>query len=213
MSRFLYDIKPESVDSLHFCAAARKRVCIQNRFPSLPRQPLSIQEALSSTSKWWPSWDPRTKLNCLVTVIGSAKLTERIKLRLERSIGEPTRSDKTVCAPRIEAEVALHRLGIPLKNVVSVDISVSKRDVIRSWWEQANQKGNLIEITDIQTINGSDIETWIRSSGGFDLVIGRSPCNNLAGGNRVSRDRLEGQHCSLFYQYVRVLGLVRNMMS
>ncbi|KAG6749262.1 hypothetical protein POTOM_046305 [Populus tomentosa] len=198
MSRFLYDIKPESVDSLHFCAAARKRVCIQNRFPSLPRQPLSIQEALSSTSKWWPSWDPRTKLNCLVTVIGSAKLTERIKLRLERSI---------------EAEVALHRLGIPLKNVVSVDISVSKRDVIRSWWEQANQKGNLIEITDIQTINGSDIETWIRSSGGFDLVIGRSPCNNLAGGNRVSRDRLEGQHCSLFYQYVRVLGLVRNMMS
>lgn len=63
------------------------------------------------------------------------------------------------------AEVALHRLGIPLKNVVSVDISVSKRDVIRSWWEQASQKGNLIEITDIQTINGSDIETWIRSFG------------------------------------------------
>jgi hypothetical protein len=29
----------------------------------------------------------------------------------------------------------------------------------------------------------------------------------------VSRDRLECQHCSLFYQYVRVLGLVRNMMS
>jgi hypothetical protein len=29
----------------------------------------------------------------------------------------------------------------------------------------------------------------------------------------VSRDRLEGQHCSLFNQYVRVLGLVRNMMS
>lgn len=111
------------------------------------------------------------------------------------------------------AEVALHRLGIPLKNMVSVDISVSKRDVIRSLWGQTNQKGNLIEITDIQTINGSDIETWIRSSGGFDLVIGGSPCNNLAGGNRVSRDRLEGQHCSLFYQYVRVLGLVRNMMS
>jgi site-specific DNA-cytosine methylase len=111
------------------------------------------------------------------------------------------------------AEVALPRLGIPLKNVVSVEISVSKRDVIRNWWEQANQKGNLIEITDIQTINGSDIETWIRSFGGFDLVIGGSPCNNLAGGNRVSRDRLEGQHCSLFYQYVRVLGLVRNMMS
>jgi site-specific DNA-cytosine methylase len=111
------------------------------------------------------------------------------------------------------AEVALHRLGIPLKNVVSVEISVSKRDVIRSWWEQANQKGNLIEITDIQTINGSDIETWIWSFGGFDLVIGGSPCNNLAGGNRVSRDRLEGQHCSLFYQYVRVLGLIRNMMS
>ncbi|KAJ6872454.1 hypothetical protein NC651_031536 [Populus alba x Populus x berolinensis] len=171
MSRFLYDIKPESVDSLHFCAAARKRVCIHNRFPSLPRQPLSIQEALSSTSKWWPSWDPRTKLNCLVPVIGSAKLTERIKLRLERSIGEPTRSDKTVCAPRI----------------------FQKRCYPKFVGTDKPEKGNLIEITDIQTINGSDIETWIRSSGGFDLVIGGSPCNNLAGGNRVNRDRLEGR--------------------
>ncbi|KAJ6872438.1 hypothetical protein NC651_031523 [Populus alba x Populus x berolinensis] len=77
MSRFLYDIKPESVDSSTLCCC-QKEFCIHNRFPSLPRQPLSIQEALSSTSKWWPSWDPRTKLNCLVPVIGSAKLTERI---------------------------------------------------------------------------------------------------------------------------------------
>ncbi|KAE8695233.1 DNA (Cytosine-5)-methyltransferase DRM1/2 isoform 2 [Hibiscus syriacus] len=39
--------------------------------------------------KWWPSWDPRTKLNCLKTCTGSAKLTEMICKALEAYDDEP----------------------------------------------------------------------------------------------------------------------------
>lgn len=94
ISRFLYDIEPEFVDSKYFCAAARKRgyihnLPIENRFPLLPLPPRTINEALPLTKKWWPSWDPRTKLNCLQTAIGSARLTDRIRKAVEAFDGEP----------------------------------------------------------------------------------------------------------------------------
>lgn len=111
------------------------------------------------------------------------------------------------------AEVALHRLGIPLKNVVSVEIAEVNRNIIRSWWEQTNQRGQLIEIADVQQVSIERLDQWISSFGGFDLVIGGSPCNNLAGSNRVSRNGLEGKHSSLFYHYVRILDLVKTMMG
>ena len=111
------------------------------------------------------------------------------------------------------AEVALHRLGIPLKNVVSVEIAEVNRNIIRSWWEQTNQRGQLIEIADVQQVSIERLDQWISSFGGFDLVIGGSPCNNLAGSNRVSRNGLEGKHSSLFYHYVRILDIVKTMMG
>ena len=97
ISRFLYDIKPEFVDSLHFSAAARKRgyihnLPLENRQLLLPIPPKTIHEALPETKRWWPSWDKRTKLNCLLTCIGSAQLTEKIRQRLQS--GEPSESDK-----------------------------------------------------------------------------------------------------------------------
>lgn len=111
------------------------------------------------------------------------------------------------------AEVALHRLGIPLKNVVSVEISEANRDIVRSWWEQTNQKGNLIHLADVQQLNGDRLEQFMGSFGGFDLIVGGSPCNNLAGSNRVSRDGLEGEHSSLFYDYFRILDIVKCIMN
>lgn len=94
ISRFLYDVEPEFVDSKYFCAAARKRgyvhnLPIHNRYPLVPLPPNTIHEALPLTKRWWPSWDPRTKLNCLQTCIASAKLTERIRKALEDHDGEP----------------------------------------------------------------------------------------------------------------------------
>ncbi|KAF5479622.1 hypothetical protein F2P56_000430, partial [Juglans regia] len=277
ISRFLYDVEPEFVDSKYFCAAARKRgyvhnLPIENRFPLLPLPPRTIHEALPLTRKWWPSWDQRTKLNCIQTCIGSAKLTERIRKALEDYDGEPplrvqkyvldecrkwnlvwvgrnkvaplepdevemllgfprnhtrgggiSRTDRykslgnsfqvDTVAYHLSvlkdmfpgginllslfsgiggAEVALHRLGIRLKNVVSVEISEVNRNILRCWWEQTNQRGNLIDLADVQQLNGDRLEQMMSSFGGFDLVVGGSPCNNLAGSNRHHRDGLEG---------------------
>lgn len=298
ISRFLYDVKPEFVDSKYFCAAARKRgyihnLPIHNRFPLLPQPPRTINEALPLTKRWWPDWDKRTKLNCLQTVCGSARLTDRIRKALEKWgdnpplhvqkyvldecrkwnlvwVGknklaplEPDEVEMLLGFPRNHtrgggisrtdrykslgnsfqvdtvayhlsvlkdlfpnglnmlslfsgiggAEVALHRLGIPLKNVVSVEISEANRDIVRSWWEQTNQKGNLIHLDDVQLVNGDSLERYVGMFGGFDLIVGGSPCNNLAGSNRVSRDGLEGEQSSLFYDYFRILDLVKCIMG
>ncbi|KAF5195252.1 DNA (Cytosine-5)-methyltransferase DRM2 [Thalictrum thalictroides] len=111
------------------------------------------------------------------------------------------------------AEVALYRLGIPLKNVVSVEISESSRNILRSWWESTNQKGNLIDINDVHLLDAGMLEKLINSIGGFDLIIGGSPCNNISGSNRVSRDGLEGKESSLFFDYFRILNQVKYIMG
>jgi hypothetical protein len=89
ISRFLYDIQPEFVDSKYFSAAARKRgyihnLAIENRSPLYPLPPNTISEAFPHTRKWWPSWDPRRQLNCLHTSMASAKLVEQICLELNK---------------------------------------------------------------------------------------------------------------------------------
>nr|KAJ0193034.1 hypothetical protein LSAT_V11C800450800 [Lactuca sativa] len=302
IKRFLYEIEPEFVDSKFFCAAARKRGYIHNlpltnRSPIQPLPPRTIFEALPGTKKWWPSWDKREQLNCILTCIGSAQLTDRIRLALENSNSnsksecEPSEqvkkfvinqckkwnmvwTGKTKVAPlepdeielimgypiyhtrgasRAErykglgnafqvdtvayhlsvlknlyphginvlslfsgiggAEVALHRLGIPMKNVVSVEKSVVCQNILQDWWEQTNQKGNLIHVSDVEDVTVEKLEEWIGCFGGFDLVIGGSPCNNLAGGNRKTRDGLEGEHSWLFYDYFRILDGVKSIMG
>ncbi|XP_047973518.1 DNA (cytosine-5)-methyltransferase DRM2 [Salvia hispanica] len=295
ISRFLYDIEPEFVDSKFFSACARKRgyihnLPIENRFPLVPLPPLTIQQAFPLSRRWWPSWDPRDKMNCIQTAIASAKLTERIRTALERSgegdppeaiqryvmeqcrkwnlvwVGrnkvaplEPDEVEMLLGFPKNHtrgggisrtdrykslgnsfqvdtvayhlsvlkdmfphgvnvlslfsgiggAEVALHRLGIKLKNVVSIEKSKANRDIVRSWWEQTNQTGSLIDFDDVTSFDAARVEQIIGTIGNFDLVVGGSPCNNLAGSNRVSRDGLEGKESSLFYDYFRILDLVK----
>lgn len=298
ISRFLYDIKPEFVDSKYFCAAARKRAYvhnlpINNRFPLLPIPPKTIHEVFPTTKKWWPSWDTRTQFNCLQTCVASARLTDRIRKALEscddlpplntqqyvmtecrkwnlvwvghhkvaplepdeleillgfprdhtrgggisrteryRSLGNSFQVDtvayhlsvlKAIFPNGITvlslftgiggAEVALHRLGIPLKTVVSVEISEVNRNILKSWWEQTHQTGTLIELSDVQQLSRDKLEYLIASFGGFDLVVGGSPCNNLTGSNRHTRDGLEGAHSSLFYDYFRILDHVKGIMG
>ncbi|KAJ6830504.1 DNA (cytosine-5)-methyltransferase DRM2-like [Iris pallida] len=298
ISRFLYDIEPEFVDSKYFSAAARKRgyihnLPIVNRFPLQPIPPKTIYEAFPTTRNYWPKWDPRTQLNCLQTCIASAQLTERIRKAVAESgdppprhvqafvlhecrkwnliwVGrhkvaalEPDEIETLLGFPRNHtrgggisrtdrykslgnsfqidtvayhlsvlkdkfpngmnvlslfsgiggAEVALHRLGIRLKTVVSVEISEVNRNIVRSWWEQTNQTGNLIDFADVQEMSGDRLENLMSTYGRFDLVIGGSPCNNLAGSNRHTRDGLEGEHSSLFYHYFRILDLVKCIMA
>ncbi|CAL9040203.1 unnamed protein product, partial [Musa banksii] len=298
MSRFLYDIKPEFVDSKYFCAAARKRgyihnLPIHNRFPVLPIPPRTIHEVFPATKKWWPSWDPRKQFNCLLTCISGSRLTERIRRELvqyddppppqvrqfvlnecrrwnliwvgqhkvaplepdelEILLGYPRNHTRGGGMSRTEryrslgnsfqvdtvayhlstlknlfpdglkvlslfsgiggAEVALHRLGMDMKVVVSVEISKVNRDVLRSWWQETGQSGMLIEFVDVQELNPHKMEHLVNRFGGFDLVIGGSPCNNLTGSNRYTRIGLEGIHSSLFFDYWRILDLVKCLMG
>ncbi|XP_062022922.1 DNA (cytosine-5)-methyltransferase DRM2-like [Rosa rugosa] len=296
ISKFLYDVPPEFVDSKHFCCAARKRGYVhnlptENRFPLVPLPPQTIHEAFPLTKKWWPSWDIRTKLNCIVTCYSSAKLSERIMKLLEGCDGTPpervqravihecckwnllwvgrnrvaplepdevemlmgfpkdhtrgmSRTDRykslgnafqihtvayhfSVLRDKFPsginvlslfsgiggAEVALHRLGIHMKNVVSIEISEVNRNVVRCWWEQTNQTGNLIHLADVKELDANRLEQLMFSFGSFDLVVGGSPCNNLTGSNRYHRDGLEGKESSLFYHYFRILDLVKSIMA
>lgn len=110
------------------------------------------------------------------------------------------------------AEVALHRLGIRLNVVVSAEISEVNQGILKIWWERSNQKGKLVEMGDVENINDNDLEILVNRFGGFDLVVGRSPCNNISGGNRHSRVGLGGEQSRLFYHYVRILKQVRKIM-
>lgn len=99
------------------------------------------------------------------------------------------------------AEVALHRLGIKLKNVVSVEKSRVNQDIVRSWWEQTHQTGNLIEFDDVQQVDDEVLGQLISSLGPFDLVIGGSPCNNLqvATGSAEMVWKGMNHHCSMIF--------------
>lgn len=299
ISHLLYDVEPEFVDSKHFCAASRKRAYvhnlpIQNRFPVMPMAPKTIQEALPATTKWWPSWDTRTHLNCFLTNTASARLTDKIRIELQkfgdppplrtqryvldecrrwnliwvgphkvaplepdeiemllgfpkdhtrgggitrteryRSLGNSFQVDTVAYHLSVlkdmfpngmtvlslfsgigGAEVALHRLGIHLKTVVSLENSQQNRNILKSWWDETNQTGTLIELPDVRQLDRERLELLIARFGGFDLVIGGSPCRNLAGSDRHRRDGLQGDHSSsLFYEYFRILELVRCIMG
>jgi len=110
------------------------------------------------------------------------------------------------------AEVALHHIGIHLKCIVSVEICPKNRLILSSWWMKTCQTGRLIEKEDVRHLTRDVLEELIDTVGGFDLVIGGSPCNNLSGNNRISRDGLEGEQSSVFYEFPRILNEVREIM-
>ncbi|VAH68579.1 unnamed protein product [Triticum turgidum subsp. durum] len=294
ISRCLYGIQPEYLDSKHLCAAARKRgyihnLPIENRAPLLPLPPKTILEAFPRYKKWWPSWDTRTQFNCLRTSMACQQLTGSIGA-LARTGNPPPRNiqkdmikqckeynlvwigKNKVAALEPEeieyllgfpkdhtrglastnrykslgnsfqvdtvayhlsvlrgmfpngvtvlslftgiggGEVALHRLGIHMKTVVSVEIDKASKRIFRHWWDQT-QTGTLIEFDDVKSLTDATVASLVTRFGGFDLVIGGSPCNNLAGCNRYSRDGLEGKESVLFYQYPRILEAVKEAMA
>ncbi|XP_037416906.1 DNA (cytosine-5)-methyltransferase DRM2-like [Triticum dicoccoides] len=295
ISRSLYDIQPEFVDSKHLCATARKRgyihnLPIENRAPLLPSPPMTIFEAFPRYKKWWPSWDQRTQFNCLLTGVAGPKLTGKIGRALASADTPPSQSIQKYVIDHCKrynlvwvgknkvaklepqeieyllgfpkdhtrglsdtnrykslgnsfhvdtvayhlsvlkgmfpngvnvlslftgiggGEVALHRLGINMRTVVSVEIDKASKRIFRDWWNQT-QTGTLIEIDDVKSLTDDQVATYVTTFGGFDLVIGGSPCNNLAGCNRSSRHGLEGKQSVLFHHYVRILNAVKSAMA
>jgi hypothetical protein len=56
------------------------------------------------------------------------------------------------------------------------------------------------------------IEEFVRRFGGFDMVVGGSPWNNIAERTCHSCNGFEGEHLSLFYEYVQIFDDVRSTM-
>jgi hypothetical protein len=100
--------------------------------------------------------------------------------------------------------VALDRLGIQLKTVVSVQTSEVSRNIFRSWWS-ATQSGTLVQINKMQDLSDDAVISLIKKYGDFDLVVGGNACNNLPGSGEY-----DPKQFSLFLEYVRILKAVRS---
>ncbi|KAI3893967.1 hypothetical protein MKX03_025273 [Papaver bracteatum] len=111
------------------------------------------------------------------------------------------------------AEIALHQLGIPLNIVVSVEKSGVSRKIFQNWWNNTNQQGVLIHDTnDVRKLDEEKLKELVQCCGGFDLVVGGSPCDNITGSNRVTHDGLDGEKSVLFYDFRRILNTVIRLM-
>lgn len=109
------------------------------------------------------------------------------------------------------AEIALHRLGVPLKVVVSVEPSESKRRILKRWWENQGKRGELVQIDSIQKLSSSKLEDLMKKYGVFDFVF----CQDLGSNSLKSSNLARGGKGTsdfdfqMFYEFVRVLQCVR----
>ncbi|KAL4386506.1 hypothetical protein GQ457_09G007600 [Hibiscus cannabinus] len=84
VNKFLYGVEPKLVDTQLFSSFNRNKVHVhnlptENMFHILPRPPLTIQDVISHTKRWWPSWDTRKQLNCMrFEVLGAPMLCDRL---------------------------------------------------------------------------------------------------------------------------------------
>nr|XP_048322210.1 probable inactive DNA (cytosine-5)-methyltransferase DRM3 isoform X2 [Ziziphus jujuba var. spinosa] len=288
VSSFLYGMEPEFVNTQFFSALSRREGYIhnlptENRFHILPKPPMTIEDAIPQTKKWWPPWDTRKQLSRInsetsgisqlcdrlgrmlaescgqlsfehqkeilhhcrslnLVWVGRYKLGAMQPEHLERILGYPvehTQPGDSSLTERLEslryclqtdvlgyllsvlkslypggltllsifsgiggAEIALHRLGIRLRGVVSVETSGMKRRILKRWWQNTGQTGELLQIEDIQRLTSSKLESLFRKFGGFDLIICQNPSTS---------DSVGGLDSPFFYEFVRVLQRVRNM--
>ncbi|KAF9621411.1 hypothetical protein IFM89_020933 [Coptis chinensis] len=86
------------------------------------------------------------------------------------------------------AEVALHRLGLRLKGVVSMELCETNRRILRKWWQGSGQTGELVQIEDINKLTSNKLKSLINDFGGFDLVICQNPFTNIPGSSKVALD-------------------------
>ncbi|KAL7619069.1 probable inactive DNA (cytosine-5)-methyltransferase DRM3 [Lactuca sativa] len=302
ISQFLYAIEPEFVNTQFFSALSRKEGYLhnlptENRFHILPKPPMTIEDAIPETKKYWPSWDTRKQLTCINSeTIGITQLCDRLKNILvsskgvlsveqqkdllhqcktlnlmwvgrnrvapiepesvEKILGYPryhTRADGLCLGERLQslkhsfqidalgyhlsvlksmfpegltvlsiysgvggAEIALNRLGIRLKAVVSIEPSEIKRKILKQWWENSDQIGELVQIENIQKLSSTKLESLIKKFGVFDFIICQNPYTYAPKSVTMAAAESEsfaGLDFSLFYEFVRVLQRVRSSIK
>ncbi|CAH9108535.1 unnamed protein product [Cuscuta europaea] len=300
ISQFLYAVEPEFVNTQYFSSLSRREGYLHNlptvkRSHALPKPPMTIQEVMPHTLKWWPSWDTRKHINNINTEMGGvSQAREKIEriisdsrglLSAERQrdiirqcqtlnlvwvgrnrlapieietiesiLGYPTNHTRTagsILTDRLQllkncfqtdtlayhlsalkslypeglrmlsiyngiggAEVALHRLGIQLKVVVSVEPCETKRGILKDWWESSGQRGELVQMEDVQRLASNRIEVLVKKYGGFDFIVCQNPCTyDLKSSVAADSDSAAGLDFSMFYEFVRVVQRVRSRMD
>ncbi|XP_026458628.1 probable inactive DNA (cytosine-5)-methyltransferase DRM3 [Papaver somniferum] len=102
------------------------------------------------------------------------------------------------------AEIALHRLGVRLKCVVSVEDSETNQRILKRWWENTKQTGQLVQIQGIGKMTSSKIGSLTNQYGGFDFVVCQNPCVLTSESSNGAELDMK-----MFFEFVRVLQWVR----
>ncbi|CAN4107100.1 unnamed protein product [Withania somnifera] len=297
ISQFLYSIEPEFVHTQLFSALSRKEGYVhnlptENRVHIVPKPPMTIQEAIPNSRKWWPSWDTRQHLNCInsetsvisqicdrlertlndsqgfpsidrqrdflyqcqifnLVWVGRYKLAPVGPEQIECILGYPENHTRIAgfnlmerllslkhcfqidtlayCLSALKylypggltvlsiysgiggAEIALHRLGIRLKAVVSIEASEKNRRILKQWWSSTGQAGELVQMEDIHKLASNKVEHLIKQFGGFDFIICQNPCTYSSKGNLAADiDSHASLDFMLFHEFVRVMQRVRS---
>nr|AUH15436.1 domains rearranged methyltransferase 2 [Dimocarpus longan] len=113
------------------------------------------------------------------------------------------------------AEVTLHRLGIHLKGVISIETSEPNRRILRRWWQESQQRGELVQIEDIQSLTTKKILNLIEKFGNIDFIVCQNPCptSSRSPATAAQARDLPDFEFSLFYEFVRVLQRVRSTVE
>ncbi|XP_010465764.1 PREDICTED: DNA (cytosine-5)-methyltransferase DRM2-like [Camelina sativa] len=111
------------------------------------------------------------------------------------------------------AEIALDRLGIHLKGVVSVESCGLSRNILKRWWQTSGQTGELVQIEDIKNLTTNKLENLVQRFEGFDFIICQNPSTPLDLSKETSREEASEFDYSLFNEFVRISKRVRDMME
>ncbi|KAH8959246.1 hypothetical protein BDL97_06G069600 [Sphagnum fallax] len=236
IQRHLFDIEPEFVDSMHFSACRRPRGYIHNlpiegRKKLSPDPPMTIQELLPETQQFWPSWDPRTKLNCINTRKGSEFLIRRMELdKIPLNPRNPDTDQKTkileqckkwnlvwtnpsyptpITENEIEAMLGFDKdhsrycyntsaRFLALGNSFSIYTVAFHFSVLKALYPRG-----------IKALGRGELLDLVKRYGGFDLIVGGSPCNNLSGNNMWTRVGLDGDKSGVFFEFSRIVSALR----
>lgn len=95
------------------------------------------------------------------------------------------------------ARVALDSAGIPVKKYYASEIDRDCIDVVKTRYPDTINLGDITKI-DEETLNSLEV----------DLLIGGSPCQDFSTANKSGRG-LEGEKSKLFFEYSRILQILR----
>ncbi|CAH2061608.1 unnamed protein product [Thlaspi arvense] len=225
VSKFLFEIQQVNVDTSMFSGFHRKEVYVHD-LPTENRCGILTQPKLSMFDEKNPE-----KLEYLMGYppyhTAGVKLAERLKLLdycfQTDTLGYHISGIKAQFPDGVRllslfsgvggAEIALSRLRIHLRCVVSVEHCGLSRNILKRWWQTSRQTGELVQIEDIASVRTKTLEDLVERFGGFDLII----CQNPPAPADLSEGSSGTKACAfqylLFQECVRIIRRARDVME